>query len=118
MHLSVSLFQHMNVFIVNVMVMRARPRNQMCDCEAAAFLFFWLRGRTNCIAQGGVFTIQHGHAGGGSHRTCGNVYVEHGFFAIPRGVRTERVGTYACREAFPHLGGRVARNVSERVVFY
>ena len=60
--------------------------------------------------------IQRGDAGG-SHRTCGNVYVEHGFFAIPRGVRTERVGTYAYRGAFPHLGGRVAWKVSERVVF-
>jgi hypothetical protein len=54
---------------------------------------------------------------GGSHRTCGNVYVEQGVFAIQRGVCTERVGTYAYRGAFPHLGGRVARNVSERVVF-
>ena len=54
---------------------------------------------------------------GGSHRTCGNVYVEEGVFAIQRGVCTERVGTYAYRGAFPHLAGRVARNVSERIVF-
>ena len=114
MHLSVSLFQHMNVFIMNVMVMRVRPRNQMCDCVAAAFVFFWLRWRTDCMDAGGRF---HDSAGG-PHRTCGNVYVEHGFFAIPRRVRTERVGTYAYRGAFPHLGGRVAQNVSERVVFY
>jgi len=51
------------------------------------------------------------------HRTCGNVYVEQGVFAIQRGVCTERVGTYAYRGAFPHLNGRVARDVSERIVF-
>ena len=55
---------------------------------------------------------------GGSHRTCGNVYVEEGAFAIQRGVCTERVGTHAYRGAFPHLAGRVARNVSERVVLF
>ena len=55
---------------------------------------------------------------GGSHRTCGNVYVEEGVFAIQPGVCTERVGTYAYRGAFPHLAGRVARNVSERVVLF
>ena len=116
MHLSVSLFQHMSIFIMSVMVMKVRPRDQMCDCVAAAFLFFWLRGRTDCMAAGGVFTIQQGDAGG-LHRTCGNVYVEQGVFAIQREVCTERVGTYAYGGAFPHLGGGVARNVSERIVF-
>ena len=45
------------------------------------------------------------------------IYVEQCFFAIQRGVCTERVGTYAYRGASPHLGGRVAQNVSERVFF-
>ena len=114
MHLSVSLFQHMSIFIMNVMVMRGRPRNQTCDCVAAAFLFFWLRGRMECMGIGRPF---HDSAGG-LHSTCGNVYVEQGVFAIQRGVCTERVGTYAYRGAFPHLAGRVARNVSERVVLF
>ena len=116
MHLSVSLFQHMSIFIMNVMVMRVRPRNQMCDCVAAAFLFFWLRGRTDCMGAGGRF---HDSAGAcrGLHRTCGNVYVEHGVFGIQRGVCTEPVGTYAYKWAFPHSNARIARNVSERVVF-
>ena len=41
MHLSVSLFQHMSISIMKVMVMRVHPRNQMCDCVAAGFSFFW-----------------------------------------------------------------------------
>ena len=111
--LSVSLFQHMSIFIMNVMVMRVLPRNQMCDCVAAAFLFFWLKGRMECMGIGRRF---HDSAGG-LHRTCGNVYVEQGVFAIQREVCTERVGTYAYGGAFPHLSGRVARDVSERIVF-
>ena len=70
--------------------------------------------RKGCMM--GIWGRFHDSAGG-SHRTCGNVYLEQCFFAIQRGVCTERVGTYAYRGAFPRLGGRVAQNVSERVFF-
>ena len=115
MHLPVSLFQHMSIFIMNVMVMRVRPRNQMCDCVAAALLFFWLTGRTDCMAAGGRFhdsaggcrgvaqnvwericrAGRSGDSTGSLHGTCRNVCLCGGVSTFGRKGCTERVRT--CR---------------------
>ena len=116
MHLSVSLFQHMSISIMKVMVMRVHPRNQMCDCVAAGFSFFWLRVRTDCMGAWERFRDSAGGCGGIAQNVWERI-CRAGRFAIQRGVCTERVGTYAYRGAFPHFAGRVARNVSERIVF-
>jgi hypothetical protein len=65
------------------------------------------------VGQGALSRFSGGVAQNVRERIC----IEQGVFAIQRGVCTERVGTYAYRGAFPHLAGRVARNVSEGIVF-
>ena len=55
----------------------------------------------------------------GLHGTCQNVsFCLSFFFRCSRQGCTKRVGTYVYRGAFPHFAGRVARDVSERIVLF
>jgi hypothetical protein len=52
----------------------------------------------------------------GLHGTCQKVSFLFKFFRFSRQGCTERVGTYVYGATFPHLTGRVARNVWESII--